>query len=396
MEAILEKPQTTPLKNTTHTGVFFPNLNGLRFIAAGLVIIQHLEILKGEFGMKNISTSLFIATIGDLGVTLFFVLSGFLITYLLLVEKEKYGQVSLSKFYTRRVLRIWPLYYLIVVLSFFVLPRFDFFYIPGLSETLADHYSAKLVLYLLILPNVASAAFATVPYAGQGWSIGVEEQFYLIWPLLIKNTQRYVEVLLVIVVFLVLLSNGLVSDAMVTLGHSLHWENPNWYETARVTHQFFKDLQIGCMAIGGLGAYLLFFQKSEVLKIVFDKRTQIFTYIILSIMFFRGLMVSREFYGLFFIIVILNLAANPTRLFSLEHPIPSYLGKISYGLYMYHNIAIIIAIQTVRHLFASTNTWLASLVTVPLTFAVTIGLASLSYHTLETYFMNMKKRFTRI
>ena len=63
-----------------------------------------------------------ILSLGQLGVSLFFVLSGFLITYLLLAEQDIYGSISVKKFYSRRILRIWPLYYLIVTLGLFVLP----------------------------------------------------------------------------------------------------------------------------------------------------------------------------------------------------------------------------------------------------------------------------------
>jgi peptidoglycan/LPS O-acetylase OafA/YrhL len=79
--------------------VYFPNLNGLRFFAAFSVMLYHFF---GE-GLIN----------GHYGVVLFFVLSGFLITYLLFEEKEKFGKIEIKKFYFRRILRIWPLYYLV-------------------------------------------------------------------------------------------------------------------------------------------------------------------------------------------------------------------------------------------------------------------------------------------
>src|SRR6266446_4521409 len=87
--------------------VHFPNLTGLRFFAAMSVLIYHfygLEVLNGHYG-----------------VILFFVLSGFLITYLLLEEHDMYGTISLRQFYIRRILRIWPLYYWAIILSFIFL-----------------------------------------------------------------------------------------------------------------------------------------------------------------------------------------------------------------------------------------------------------------------------------
>ena len=115
--------------------VYFPGLNGLRFFAAFSVVVTHIELVKHFKGyptlwVENASDELTLTHIlqkiifhaGGLGVYFFFVLSGFLITYLLLVEKAKTGTVAVKKFYWRRVLRIWPLYYLIVILGFFVIP----------------------------------------------------------------------------------------------------------------------------------------------------------------------------------------------------------------------------------------------------------------------------------
>ena len=89
--------------------VYFPNLNALRFAAALMVIVYHLERLKMRYGLPNRAVKSVIETLGPLGVVLFFVLSGFLITYLLLVEVRGTGTVNVRDFYLRRILRIWPL-----------------------------------------------------------------------------------------------------------------------------------------------------------------------------------------------------------------------------------------------------------------------------------------------
>src|SRR5688572_30760956 len=96
--------------------VFFKGLNGLRFFAALAVIITHVELMKGVFGLPSYWQEPFFFDLGGLGVYFFFVLSGFLITYLLLVERRQIGRISIKKFYVRRILRIWPLYYFIMVL----------------------------------------------------------------------------------------------------------------------------------------------------------------------------------------------------------------------------------------------------------------------------------------
>ncbi len=378
-------------------GTFFPNLNGLRFLAAFLVIISHTEQVKNELGLPNIyDTNVFIDHMGNIGVTLFFVLSGFLITYLLLAEKEKYGRISVKAFYMRRVLRIWPLYYLIVILALFVLPNISLFHIPVLTGQVHDNFVAKAILFLTILPNVASVVFPQVPYAGQLWSIGVEEQFYLLWPVLMNYTQKYVKIMSITIIVIVLLSSGFLGDLMVSIGHNRQWHSEAWFESARIVTAFFRDLRISCMAIGGLGAYILYFNKTEMLEIVFAKRPQIVALALSVVMVLRGTKVSQEFYAVFFIIIILNLAANPKRLVSLENPVLHYLGKISYGLYMYHNIAIILAIRLLQYFIGDIKGVFAGIALYMTVLVFTVILASVSYQTLEMWFMKRKHRFSRV
>lgn len=95
----------------------FPGLNGIRFLAAFLVLLDHTELIKGYLGLPTLWSETYSAHIGSTGVTIFFVLSGFLITYLLFMEKS-IGPIHIQSFYIRRILRIWPLYYLIFILGF--------------------------------------------------------------------------------------------------------------------------------------------------------------------------------------------------------------------------------------------------------------------------------------
>ncbi len=105
--------------------VYFPGLNALRFIAASAVIITHIELLKGFFGLKSFWQNPLLYNLGGLGVYFFFVLSGFLITYLLLKEKTVLNDIKIKNFYIRRILRIWPLYFFILILGLFVLTFFE-------------------------------------------------------------------------------------------------------------------------------------------------------------------------------------------------------------------------------------------------------------------------------
>ena len=147
--------------------IYFPNLNGLRFIAAFLVIIHHIEQIKSFLKIDNyLEVIPFVGIIGKLGVVLFFVLSGFLITYLLLAEEQKYKKISIKKFYIRRILRIWPLYFLIILLSLLILPNISIFTLPGFGKDVVHQYLFfKIILYAVFFPNLVFTLFGMVPYA---------------------------------------------------------------------------------------------------------------------------------------------------------------------------------------------------------------------------------------
>ena len=109
-------------KENSNKHVYFSGLTGLRFFAAFVVILCHVEEFKSIWNIRETNTwdLHFFSLMGELGVTFFFVLSGFLITYLLLMEKERMGTIAIKQFYMRRVLRIVPLYYLIIFLGLFI------------------------------------------------------------------------------------------------------------------------------------------------------------------------------------------------------------------------------------------------------------------------------------
>ena len=166
--------------------IYFPNLNGLRFIAAFFVIINHTEQLKRNFGLGDV-VSPFAKICGKLGVMLFFVLSGFLITYLLLSEEKKFKNINSKKFYVRRFLRIAPLYFLIVFTVYFIIQKFSFWEIPKMPNPIKDNFFETLLLHIVFLPNLVTAIYGFLPYIAPAWSVGTEEQVYLIWPFLLKK-----------------------------------------------------------------------------------------------------------------------------------------------------------------------------------------------------------------
>ena len=321
--------------------------------------------------------------LGHLGVILFFVLSGFLITYLLLAEKKVSGGISVKEFYIRRVLRIWPLYFFLVLMALFLFPQISFLDIPG--DDVGDGNWLKYFLYLIILPNIAVKMFSAVPYIGQTWSIGVEEQFYLIWPWLVKKSKHILSILIsVIVVYLVILFG------LEMLAKSKP-ELIGWKIAAEVWHVS----SIDCMAIGGIFAWLHFHQKEQILRNIRNDFMEIFSVLAAMGMIVMGIrfpVLHHEIYAVLFGVIILNLATRDKSIIRLEHPVPDYLGKISYGVYMYHVLCIVIAFKVLKGYTGEVNSWLL--------YALSIGLTVLvsgaSYEWLEHPFIRMKARFTKI
>ena len=364
--------------------IYFPNLNGLRFFAALFVIIHHIEQFKQILGLKNYMNENYIKVLGQAGVILFFVLSGFLITYLLLVEKNKTKTIIVKSFYIRRALRIWPLYYFIVFLGFFVFPNIPALEIPLWSKQISNYLGINFLLFMFFLPNYAIMLYSPMPYISQTWSVGLEEQFYIVWPVLIKKVKNIKALLLIIILFYttVKISVYILIDILILKN--------NIILGMRV---FFESLfTIDYMAIGGLFAYYLF-ENSKVLNLFYNKIMQIIVLVLLFLFFFSGIYLPiislhKESCAILFGLLILNLAANSKSIINLEYDIFNYLGKISFGLYIFHPIAIITTLKLLNHI---------NIKSLFLTYFFSIGLsivlASLSYKYLENYFIKKKVLF---
>jgi peptidoglycan/LPS O-acetylase OafA/YrhL len=148
---------------------YFPSLDGVRAVAVILVFIAHV-------GYRKVWGS-----VGGDGVTMFFVLSGFLITTLALREEERTGRLSLSSFYIRRFFRIYPVYF--AILALYCVLIFWLGFVPERRNLFED----QLPYYVLGFPehhffDITGGIESGPPYAG-AWSIGIEEKFYLVWPL---------------------------------------------------------------------------------------------------------------------------------------------------------------------------------------------------------------------
>lgn len=366
--------------------VYFKNLNGLRFWAATAVIFHHVEQYKSWAGLPNIWGHPVIDALGHKAVSLFFVLSGFLITYLLLAEQQQTGEINVRNFYIRRILRIWPLYYLIVVLCLFVLPHvFD---LSTLGLTVYDHtFWPKLILLLLVLPNVVRLFSPNTAGGNQLWSIGVEEQFYLIWPLLVRwFIPRLMGFLVVFVLLKLMVTLVLMGWIAWQPGMSL----------PKVGLHFWILLQIEQMSIGAMGAWALFHRKEAVLRVLYHPAAwglSLLALLLLIVIPSHHWLISY-LEAIVFLVLILNLSTNPRFPVSMENKAYTSLGNISYGIYMYHTVCITVCIFLLQRtgLQHTHFTWF-NILLYTLSIAMTIGVSFLSYRYFETFFLNFKEKF---
>lgn len=353
---------------------YFKGLDGLRTLAFLSVFFAH-SFYSEVPAIADNSIVLFLRTIGHkgiYGVNFFFVLSGFLITYLLLLEIKAEGRISIRNFYIRRVLRIWPLYYLVVLIGFFVFPFVK--KMLGGEITGQEH----LLFYLLLINN-----YDTVPDSavlGVLWSIAIEEQFYLVWPVIFRFVR--VQHLKYVMIAIIVISSA-------------------W----RMTPYYGYQDTLSCisdMAIGGLGAYWISFN-NKVLSFIrsLKKFYVVLIYIAGLTLIYTGAIHSeqlrwleRDVFALFFLFVILEQIYCNNSFFKIEKiRTLTSLGKYTYGLYMLHFTAIYIVARVFKS-FISPSLFHTLISETLLSLALSLILAYLSYTYFEKYFLRKKERFS--
>ncbi len=342
----------------------------------------------------NIYSFYLVKNSGKLGVGMFFVLSGFLITYLLLRERERSNTINVSNFYARRVLRIWPLYLLIILLATFVFPQFPaLFGYRSPNPSAGAYFAPRLTLFLLVMPNLAIDFFGTSYLCSPAWSIGVEEQFYILWPHIMR-TKKWSKKVKAILLYAL----GIV----VVVGLCAFWYQqlapfPEAKSIRSIILVLLGQFRISLMLIGAAGATLLYY-RHPFTRWLFLPLTQLIGYGIMLTMWLTGFQVpgyNLEVYGLFFGLLIINVAGNPNTLVRLDNWVFESLGRISYGIYLYHIPIIVLLINLLRQLTPVNSGIEFNSILYSLSISITILVSYLSYKYLETPFLRLKdSRFT--
>lgn len=347
------------------------SLDSLRAIAALTVLTGHIELIKSNLGLPNLASVPFFDLAGHNGVLLFFVISGYIITRLLLAEQDSTGHISIKRFYMRRILRIWPLYFFILIATMLL-----YGYRPGWTTG---------ILCFTILANVAHALDMGWAVSPQIWSIGAEEQFYLFWPSLVKYLRSHMlAVLLVIIIGYTALPHVL-RFVLNTCG----WARPG---NLRFIDVFFYGTKFNLLAMGGL---LAWFQKKgyKFLSWFYGGRFSLVFIILPFLLWFSGWqppLLADVILGLLFTMMLASVTVNP--FFAFNNRLLDYLGKISYGIYMFHWVVIMILASMLSDRL-KTNYIPWNILLYAASFIITILVSAISYHGLEARFLRLKKKF---
>jgi len=349
---------------------YIKGYDGLRAISIGMVFYSHLPF-GDPFTDPQMNTRVGMIFSGDMGVKIFFVLSGFLITRILLQEKYTTGRISFANFYTRRFIRLLPplfVFYLALVifmLSGIIDPQwagltFSFFYLYNFVPK--KYYSGEL---------------------GPMWSLGVEEQFYLFWPVIIHFFRKYIPFIAGLIVMLCLV-------AKVYLPGIIFFHSGKFYSLNDYTFldRWFLPAFAPVM-IGAISSFLIFNREDKWSRYF----TKMFSLVPALFIYFLPLFILRSLFAFAYGIELLQICGisglllwvffNQKSLLTriLEFKPVAYTGKISYGLYVYHG------------LFIRTGPGQLFIQQYPLNIFLTAAAAILSYECMEKRVLKLKEKF---
>lgn len=361
---------------------YFHNLDATRFIGFLHVFTAHCFFTSNESVAQTEFYQFFQYNIraGFLGLDYFFVLSSFLLTWIILEERKINGYFKAIYFLVRRALRLWPSYFLIVLCTY-------------LAVSLAQVWG----LHAPILPPIHVFLFFHANYFfinhGQDylyllvflWVISVEEQFYFFWAFAMKYLSRFFYGLIVLLI--------LVS---VIFRYSYSENEPNlWFNTLSV---------VGNFALGALVAWLVFYNKS--FKLFFQKLPQwaiTLGYLIyFPIVYFYfswannpiGIAFEKLIFSFLFVFIILEQSFAQHSLFKLgKFKAINYLGRISLGLYCYHGVVITFYRKWVESIQLNQTEMQVFVINPLIILALTIGVAVLSYELFEKHVYRWRMRF---
>lgn len=365
----------------TATRDYLPNLDATRFLAFICVFFAHafvgLEECHETFAVQLIHKA---RDLGFLGLEYFFVLSSFLISWLILKERESTNDFRAGSFLVRRILRVWPLYFLIVLIGYVGVPLVQSIMDATQSELPNIWWHLGFLVNFYIIENGPDYLLLLTFL----WSISIEEQFYLLWAGIMKAMKsNFQYICLALVIVSVVFRWYFVEDSRMLYYHTVS--------------------TLGNFGIGGLAAWLAFKRNWNPGDALWSRSISIIPYLLFAgsyVIYHKvfderiPIILERTWFSLLFAWIIVDQGFNGQRLFNIgANKVMDYLGKISYGLYCFHGVIITILIIIIRHYEWIQNDWMRLSLNPLIVLVCTIAVAHLSYRFFERYFLRLKQRF---
>lgn len=362
---------------------YFGGVNCLRFIAASLVLLHHLATIGKKYGFFDLE-GFGLFRNGTNAVNFFFVLSGFLITYLLQKEIAKTQSVDIKHFYLRRIKRIWPLYFLLIGFGTVVLP----FAVSVFDADYTMPYSlGETWYYFVFFCPILVLHFFGHHLLEPLWSIGVEEVFYLFWAPLVRLAKKRLGTLILSVLIL----KTLLNVAVFFLA-----------DEAGIVRLLVFNYNFESMAVGALGAYLLFNSKRRIentllfkplLRWVVCGLVAVFLCFNINVdnalwrvVFFTPVLSPLILSFLYLYVILCAVLFCGKDSFLERRPLVLF-GEISYGIYVYHTSVMFFLVLLLGRFANAMPAPLFAAAFLFLTFALTLTLAYFSKRYFEDFFL---------
>ncbi|MBL4586565.1 MAG: acyltransferase [Flavobacteriales bacterium] len=369
--------------------VFFKNLDALRFVAFLFIFLGHAldtdsDVIRNSDAYGWVKNYVYI--FGKTGFSFAFVLSSYINTWVILEERQRAGTFKPWLYYIRRALRIWPLYFLVLFIGFVLLPLAMELMNEPYTEIGNPWYFIFFVGNFFLIEN----GWTHSPIISVLWSVSVEEQFYIFWPFLLivfRKSEKWL--------FAILLA--------------LFSATTFYYYRTDVNLWFHTLFLLGDICLGAIFAFISFnrnwgFSTLKTLK----RKTIISIYLLFvgSLLFYHSLFDSEVFPGalnliiekMFFAVILSffifeqNFCENSFFKFGKLKAI-SYLGVISYGLFCFHEIGLLIGNRVLSTFDLDNTVWAFLLLKPLIAFAVILPFSHLSWNYFEKPFLNLKRHF---
>ena len=370
------------MNKDSHKIKYFKELNALRFIGFVGIFFGHVFFSNDiEIVNSKIYSSLYSygKILGFISIDSFFVLSSFLITWKGLEELKVTKKFQFKNFLIRRSLRIWPLYFLVILLGFLI-EFMKSYYTQDISSLPSFWSFILFILNFDIIKNGYEFLFFMVFM----WSISVEEQFYIFWALVLKWFQNHLlKVSLLIILISIIFRIYFIDDSL----------NLNFHTVSA----------LGNFGVGALAAIAAFRNSFLITKIRDFSKTQIVIIYLISLLIFIAIpslqnhdlfiVIQRVLFSFVFAFIILEQTYCQQSIFKLSRiKYFNFFGKISYGLYCYHGIMITIVLKFSDYFSESLFTSIFIFPT--LIFCGTLLFSHLSYKFFESKILKLKTKYT--